>query len=114
MEISPLIQDITIGVAIGLILVLGPFGGIVLKRFFNRNGNGNGNGNGHVPDRRVESNGITVLEYLQQEIKPEILKLREDHTRLKVLVASMPTRDELTTKINEVQRRIDNHITKKE
>lgn len=92
---------------LGLLIIL-----VIMFRWFWKWGNGNHtNGNSkphHFPDRRNNTNGITVMEYLQTEIKPDITKMREEHQSLRDKVASLPTREEIDQKMTVLHTRIDN------
>ena len=59
--------------------------------------------------RRVlgNGNGMSVMQYLQTEIKPDIIRLQEGHEHLTEMVAERPTRIELDTQLDRIHKRID-------
>ena len=52
-------------------------------------------------------NGMSVMQYLQTEIKPDITRLQEGHEHLTGMVAERPTRTELDTQLDRIHKRID-------
>ena len=51
--------------------------------------------------------GISIMEYLRTEIKPDIQSLRKDHHGLSTKVAALPTRTEINDTIDKIHKRID-------
>jgi len=52
-------------------------------------------------------NRMSVMTYLQTEIKPDIVKLQEHQSKLDIKVAALPTRVELDTRLDTIHKRID-------
>ena len=50
---------------------------------------------------------MSVMQYLQTEIKPDITRLQEGHEHLTEMVAERPTRIELDTQLDRIHKRID-------
>ena len=50
---------------------------------------------------------MSVIQYLQTEIKPSITKLQEGHESLTKMVAERPTRTEMDTRLDRIHKRID-------
>lgn len=77
--------------------------GLMFKFLSNRNGSRNG---GSKEDRKPDG-GLSVIQYLQTEIKPAINKLEDKHVELTKTVASLPNRTEIQGKLEEIHRRIN-------
>ena len=58
---------------------------------------------------KVLGNGdkMSVMEYLQTQIKPDITRLQEGHEHLTEMVAERPTRTEMDTRLDRIHKRID-------
>jgi len=61
-----------------------------------------------------DDDGMTVMQYLKTEIKPDLETLRKDHQRLSEKVAALPTRYdvrdlrlEFDGKVDKLHKRID-------
>ncbi len=59
--------------------------------------------------RRVfgNGNGMSVMQYLQVEIKPDIIRIQEHQSALDVKVAALPTRKEMDDRLDKIHERID-------
>lgn len=52
-------------------------------------------------------NRMSVMQYLQTEIKPDIIRLQDRNIELSEKVAALPTRKEFTDTFDKIHRRID-------
>jgi len=58
-------------------------------------------------DDRKPNGGISVIEYLQTEIKPDLISLQDKHEEMVKTVAALPTRKEIQEKLTHIHTRID-------
>ena len=70
---------------------------LMLRFFVGKNGR----------EQRRTENGISVMEYLRTEIKPELSTLAADHRLLSEKVAALPDRKELAIKFTQIHDKLD-------
>ena len=58
-------------------------------------------------DDRKSNGGMSVIEYLQTEIKPDLTRLQDKHEELTKTVAELPKREEIQQKFTQIHARID-------
>jgi len=63
--------------------------------------------NGGSKDDRKPNGSMSVLQYLQTEIKPDLESLRDKHDELAITVAALPNRSEIQQKLTQIHSRID-------
>jgi len=58
-------------------------------------------------DDRKPNGGMSVMQYLQTEIKPDLVSLQNKHEEMVKTVAALPNREEIQQKLTQIHARID-------